>query len=161
MHAIEERFWAKVDQQNRDKCWKFKGCLNKDGYGKFSIGYVEVKAHQLAWMSYNEQDIPKGKCILHHCDNRACCNPAHLYCGTQADNTKDMMNRGRNTPKGSRSLCAKDILVIRKLRPDGPESVGSYNRTQELISKIFNISTRTIRRVWASETYPCKEGYFV
>jgi hypothetical protein len=33
--------------------------------------------------------------VLHRCDVKACCNPAHLYLGTRADNARDSRERGQ------------------------------------------------------------------
>ena len=32
--------------------------------------------------------------MLHSCDNRVCCNPAHLRWGTQAENNREAWERG-------------------------------------------------------------------
>lgn len=42
-------------------------------------------------------EIPAGAQVQHTCDVRPCVNPAHLKLGTPADNTADMMVRGRGS----------------------------------------------------------------
>jgi HNH endonuclease len=53
-----------------------------------------VAAHKVAWI-LDGHDIPRGMKILHRCDNPICVRPQHLFVGTQAENIKDMMNKGR------------------------------------------------------------------
>jgi hypothetical protein len=49
----------------------------------------------LAIVSWGNGPIPNGLLICHHCDNRRCCRPAHLFLGTYADNTADMVGKCR------------------------------------------------------------------
>ena len=63
------------------------------------------RVHRVAWALFRGP-IPKGMCVLHYCDNRPCCNPDHLYLGTNANNTADMLARGRES-RGERSGQAK------------------------------------------------------
>ena len=79
------------------------GCLvprlatNKKGYVPLSVGGragPKVRAHRWYWEQHYGT-VPSELQVLHHCDNRACCNLEHLYVGTAQDNTDDMYARGR------------------------------------------------------------------
>lgn len=95
LHQISQ-FWAKVEISSPDSCWNWIGHITHRGYGGFNIHPVGCfQAHRVAWTMANGQ-VPDGLSILHRCDNRKCCNPAHLFAGTNHDNTQDMMRKGRH-----------------------------------------------------------------
>src|SRR6185295_14325894 len=83
--ASVDLFWARVNVEG--ECWLWTGPRDRDGYGK--VGLHRVLAHRLAW-TIAAGRITDGKRVLHRCDVRACCNPAHLFLGTQGDNMRDM-----------------------------------------------------------------------
>lgn len=88
-------FWNRVDVKKPSECWKYRGCKDSHGYGWLTFCNRQIRASRLAWMISNKLDVPQGKVVLHKCDNPPCCNPAHLYLGTQKDNVRDMLVRGR------------------------------------------------------------------
>ncbi len=69
------------------------GCRDKWGYGDLSYSGKHMQAHRLAWTLTHGD--PGELDVLHTCDNPPCCNPKHLYLGTDADNHRDMHARGR------------------------------------------------------------------
>ena len=76
------------------------GCLEwtgakANGYGRFMVNGKYVKTHRLAWELANEREVPPDMMVCHHCDNPPCCNPEHLFLGTNADNLGDMAAKGR------------------------------------------------------------------
>lgn len=97
--SLEDRFWTKVEILSPDDCWEWKACKNRGGYGRISLPHKFKKcdsmlSHRTAWIISNGE-IPKGMKILHKCDNPSCCNPNHLFLGTQYDNVQDMVRKGR------------------------------------------------------------------
>lgn len=93
----ESDFWAKAARETGSDCMIWQGSKNRTGYGYYSLRGKTVYAHRYSWQISNKAEIPKGKVIMHSCDNPSCVNPAHLSLGTYTDNAQDrqMKNRGR------------------------------------------------------------------
>lgn len=88
-----DRFWARVDKSG--DCWTWSGLKKGNGYGRVWWDGRGTTAHRAAWMIANGP-IPPGLCVLHRCDNPPCCNPAHLFAGTQQQNIADKVAKGRH-----------------------------------------------------------------
>lgn len=83
-------FWDRVDRSG--DCWTWTASVDSDGYGHLGLEGKLVLAHRLAF--YLTHGYWPNVC-RHICDNPPCVNPAHLLDGTQADNIRDMVERGR------------------------------------------------------------------
>jgi len=116
---LTKRFWAKV-KKRKSGCWEWTACLT-DGYGIMTVrgsehpsGVTRAQlAHRVSWFLHTGKWPHKH--ILHHCDNRPCIRPKHLYEGTDVDNARDREERGNTTA----ILTAAKVKVIRLSRlPD-------------------------------------------
>ena len=97
---VEDRFWAKVDKSG--DCWLWTAGTMPRGYGMFTPHGrgSQTYAHRFSYELVNGP-VPEGMVVRHTCDVRNCVNPSHLDVGTQADNLRDMKERGRSI-KGKR-----------------------------------------------------------
>ena len=117
-----KRFWGKVKKSVNDKdCWIWQGGTNTDGYGDFYTNNKHIFSHRFSWESTFGIIKEKDLRVLHKCDNPPCVNPDHLFLGTQQENIKDMISKGRmydrsGTRNPKAKLNEKDIHEIRKMR---------------------------------------------
>jgi hypothetical protein len=99
--SAAERFWSKVERAFGANCWQWLGATFVSGYGAFRVDGETLEAHRLAWeLRYGQ--IPPRQCVCHHCDNRGCCNPSHLFVDVddRAGNNHDMISKGRDRLRG-------------------------------------------------------------
>lgn len=83
---------------NEGGCWLWTGNTNPYGYGRTSINGKAFDCHRAAWfLAYGP--IPKGLYVCHTCDTPQCCNPKHLFIGSQSDNLRDYYAKGRHRRK--------------------------------------------------------------
>lgn len=95
---LAERFAEKFVKNAWTGCWEWIAARHKAGHGKFAVSSKDIQfAHRVSWMLHRG-DIPDGMWVLHKCDNPRCVNPEHLYLGDHAQNTADMVSRGRANP---------------------------------------------------------------
>lgn len=119
-----ERFWSRVKVGAPNECWPWQPLFVKTfasakDYGHFTHKWVIYHSHRLAW-EFTYGPVPDGLWVLHKCDNPPCCNPRHLFLGTDLDNKHDSIAKGRAryTPQpgekhGQAKLTEDDVRFIR------------------------------------------------
>lgn len=137
------RFWSYVQRSATDECWPWLRTRTSNGYGRLTLRNQGWLAHRVAWTLTNGA-IPKGVCVLHRCDNRLCCNPAHHFLGSYADNNADMRQKRRHA-HGERQPISKltesDVRAIRELRARGLKLFQ--------IAEIFHIGVPNVSHICA------------
>lgn len=126
LREFHEDFWKVVDVKENTQCWLFTGKWECEaGHGIIRVpGPASTRhgkaAHRVAWESFYGP-IQNGVCVLHKCDTPKCCNPYHLFLGTQLENMQDKVKKGRHIPgilKCSK-LNPQLVLEIRRMKSEG------------------------------------------
>ncbi len=153
--AKRDEAWLAARTKRAKECIEWTGAVDKDGYGVMEYRAPgertrNMRVHRFAFWLSTGAPAPDGVLVLHACDNPRCCNPRHLFTGTQADNIADRGAKGRgHRPKGSlhpqTSLTENDVRSIRRRFAGG-------ERNMHLADE-FNVSRPTIsdivkRRSW-------------
>ncbi len=126
---IKSYFDDRVVVDKATGCWNWKLRVDGDGYGRIGLRqYRNQRTHRVAYLVF-KGEIPDGLLVMHSCDNRRCCNPAHLSVGTNMENMADSKNKGRGgaywfrgeeNPKST--LCAASVRRIREMAAAGAKS---------------------------------------
>lgn len=146
-NSLEKRLWSRIDKRGPDDCWDWTGAHTPAGYGVISRNGSATTATRVVYeLTYGP--IPNGLIVCHTCDNPACCNPTHLWIGTNADNSDDKVSKGREGHPDNRgehnpraSLSNNDVIAIREANRNG-ENLASiaarYNLQKPAIWKIVH-----------------------
>ncbi len=114
-----ERFEDKVCRVPIAGCWLWMGAIDPNGYGRFrGPDGKTLLAHRFAF----EQEvgpIPGGLDLCHRCDLPTCCNPAHMFIGTQKANMEDAVRKGRTSRGSHRPLAVLSDDQVRAIKADG------------------------------------------
>ena len=132
----EKLFWSFVKIGGLDECWNWLRPLDiATGYGR----YEGRGAHRKAF-EYSRGKIPEALLVCHHCDNRACCNPVHLFAGTIADNNRDMWKKGRGKNNPKSFLKPDQVRLIRRIWIP-------YRYSARQIAKDFGFNYKSVENV--------------
>lgn len=138
--AIIERIMKHSMPEPNSGCWLWTASYNRVGYGAIKVAGGMTVAHRASWEAHNGS-VPSGLLVLHRCDNRACCNPGHLFLGTQQDNMDDMRHKGRSPARqgernGRAKLTAVQVDEIRLASGSNTEIARRYGVAHQMISRI-------------------------
>ena len=146
---MPNRFIEKVIFGASD-CWVWRGHVDAIGYGRFHY-MGENKAHRVSHILF-KGEVPDGMFVLHKCDNRQCVNPDHLFLGTQSDNMRDMVTKGRGhkpdisgTKNPMAKLDAEKVKQIRRMVASGSKQIDAC--------RAFGVSPMTVSRIIRGEAW--------
>lgn len=135
-------FWTALGAMSPGECWIWP--LGQwDGYGRWSMAGITIPAHRASYI-YAFGDIPDGLCVCHSCDVPLCCNPDHLWLGTNLDNQIDKVTKNRQAMgevNGRAKLSTPDVEGI-KASP----LLSEYGGLSRLARK-YGVSPTTIWRI--------------
>lgn len=143
-------FWARVSKSSG--CWEWTGAISgrtrygDDNYGTATYRGIRMGAHRAAWID-TYGPIPGGLWVLHHCDNRRCVRPSHLFLGTVQDNVADAQRKGRTARAAQRGPNAK-------LNPEAVVAIRASLDGRAVLASRYGVSGSLISRVRLGKAWP-------
>ena len=137
-------FRARSEPDLNSGCWLWSLFINRRGYGQMTFRGKKCKAPRVAY-EVATGNPPLKLSVLHRCDTPSCVNPDHLFLGTQAENMRDMVSKGRSASGESHwnaKLSEADISIIR-----------SSSETSVALGRRFGVSDQTICKIRAGQKW--------
>lgn len=138
--------------EDENGCWIWQGKIYNTGYGCIWIDGKDYTVHRtvgaLVYGPLTEDDF-----VCHVCDKPPCCNPDHLFIGTQKDNIQDCVRKKRHRP----SFCRGEDAGPSKLTWAEVESIRyQYDKglkTQIELAEEFGVIQPTISQICRRVTW--------
>jgi len=130
-------------------CWEWPAGRTSAGYGITRIRKRPVYAHRWSWEQTNGP-IPVGMFVLHHCDNPPCVRPSHLFLGTNQDNRRDAMSKGRGSqpPHYYGEQHHNHRLTLAQAR-----AIKQDRRILREVAATYGVSIPTVHSIRAGKTW--------
>lgn len=144
---LASQFWVNVDIRGKHECWPWRSQIDHDGYGVILVDRTNHHASRVAYYLCSGF-LPAGREVCHHCDNRSCVNPMHLFLATHTQNMRDAASKGRMR-RGERHREAKlTVLRVRDARVRA--ALGESIRA---IARDFQVSTTSLHSAISGRTW--------
>ncbi len=143
--ADKRHFWSLIDKSGgMDACWFWQAGHNKGGRPIYQNGGKTYYAYRVSY--FLKTGIKPGRLLIcHECNNLKCCNPRHLYPGTQKKNMEQAAEDGRvrkHEKHPNRKLTWQQVKYIRESDETGRELAKRFHVSEAQVSRIRN------RRRW-------------
>jgi hypothetical protein len=152
-NRVINKFLEHCMRGKEDECWIWTGPMHATrGYGIFEVYGIEYKAHRVSFFYFNKRTEESEMDILHTCDNRRCCNPKHLYEGSNLENMRD---RRKRNPESYRQLLGSINPAAKITENDIPEifKLKKAGYTQEQIAYKYDVVFSTIGKILRREMW--------
>jgi len=142
---LPKRITSRIWPEPNSGCWLWSGTTEGSGYGVTRKGTREIRVHRLVFEAV-KGPIPDGMLVCHRCDNRVCCNPDHLFLGTNAENMADMSRKSRSAKK----LTPERVAEIRERYQSG--------KPQSALAAEYGLSGSTISDLCTGKSWAFAPG---
>ena len=153
--SLYGRIEKNISHEPMSGCWLWIGSSDDKGYARIGAtlqdgGRIVIRVHRFMYVK-KHGPLEFGQVVRHKCDVRCCVNPDHLIVGTQLDNIRDMIQRGRQRAgKGERHA----LSVLTEERVQAIRSLAEQcNFSFMKLARIFEVDPATIRRVVDRESW--------
>lgn len=125
-------------------CWEWTGKKNRSGYGQLNYNKAVLIASRVSFEAWRGP-IEAGLCVCHTCDNRGCVNPDHLFLGTVADNSADMVAKQRHSHGETHAFA--------KFTENEVRAILTSKAPTKALARSLGVSPRTIHSIRSGRTW--------
>lgn len=138
-------FWDKVTIADPEECWLWNGAITSMGYGNFRANGRNFTASRLAYMIAYDLVLLESEFACHRCDNPPCCNPYHIFIGSQKDNLQDA--KAKNRMKGTHPSQRGELNPRAIMTPDQVRSIKESKERTYILARMYKVGWTTIYNI--------------